>query len=74
MPPLPRHVQLKLEQALAQWRQWRCDPPLPVAPHIEARLAAGISNFSTLVRSESRQFVVRIDGVNPTINGLNRQT
>jgi thiamine kinase-like enzyme len=71
---LPRPIQLKLEQTIAQWRHWRCDPPLPGAPHIESQLTAGISNFSVLVRAASQQFVIRIDGVNPATNGLNRQT
>jgi thiamine kinase-like enzyme len=36
-------------------------------------LAPGVSNFSVLVQSGQR-FVVRIDGINPATNGLNRQS
>ena len=36
-------------------------------------LAPGVSNFSVLVQSGQR-FVVRIDGINPAVNGLNRQS
>ena len=75
MPPtLPRSIQLKLEQTLAQWPHWRCAPPLTAAPDVVAVLSPGASNFSILVTSCGQQFVVRIDGVNPAINGLNRQT
>lgn len=69
---LPRTVRLKLEQTLAQWHHWRCDPPLAGAPQVERVLAPGMSNFSVLV-SADRAFVVRIDGTNPATNGLNRQ-
>jgi len=44
-----------------------------MAPEVVAVLAAGISNFSVLVESE-KSFVVRIDGINPAANGLNRQS
>jgi thiamine kinase-like enzyme len=69
---LPRHIQLKLEQTLAQWHQWQCDPALTGAPGVVEVLAPGIGNFSVLVEAQQR-FVVRIDGLNPTANGLNRQ-
>jgi thiamine kinase len=69
---LPRTVRLKLEQTLAQWQHWRCDPPLAGAPQVERVLAPGLSNFSVLV-SAGRAFVVRIDGTSPSSNGLNRQ-
>ena len=69
---LPRNVQLKLEQTLAQWPHWLCDPALTTAPEVVAVLTPGVSNFSVLVES-GQHFVVRIDGVNPVINGLNRQ-
>lgn len=71
--PLPRHVQLKLEQTLAQWHQWQCQPTLDRAPEVVTLLSAGIGNFSVLVESD-RQFVIRIDGLNPSANGLSRQT
>lgn len=71
--PLPRHVQLKLEQTLAQWHQWQCQSTLKRAPAVVNILNAGIGNFSVLVESD-RQYVVRIDGLNPAANGLSRQT
>ena len=70
---LPRHIRLKLEQTLAQWPHWHCEPALAHAPKIVAVLTPGISNFSVLVES-GQGFVVRIDGVNPATHGLNRQT
>jgi len=69
---LPRPVRLKLEQTLAQWQHWRCDPPLAGAPQVARVLAPGMSNFSVLVGAD-RAFVVRIDGTSPATNGLNRQ-
>jgi thiamine kinase-like enzyme len=69
---LPGNIRLKLEQTLAQWRQWHVDPPLAHAPTVVSRLSAGLSNFSLLVEA-GRQFVVRIDGINPSAHGLNRQ-
>ncbi len=73
MHTLPRNIRLKLEHTLAQWTQWHCDPPLTSAPAVVAVLTAGVSNFSVLVQSGPR-FVVRIDGINPAANGLNRQS
>ena len=70
---LPRNIQHKLEQTLAQWPQWLCTPLLTSAPEVLAILAPGVSNYSVLVES-GEQFVVRIDGINPATNGLNRQT
>ena len=69
---LPKPVLIRLEQTLAQWRQWQCQPLLSRAPQAAGILGDGISNFSILVGQE-RQFVVRIDGINPAANGLNRQ-
>lgn len=71
---LPHNANLKLEQALGQWRQWHCDPPLPGAPHIEHRLPAGHSNWSVLVNAAGRRFVVRIDGIQAAANGINRHS
>lgn len=71
-PSLPRPVQLKLDQTLAQWRRWRCEPPLHDVPHAVQVLGTGHSNYSILVAGATR-FVVRIDGVNPAAHGLNRQ-
>jgi thiamine kinase len=70
---LPRNIQQKLEQTLAQWQQWQCEPPLAAAPEMVRVLTEGVSNFSVLVQSGAR-FVVRIDGINPATNGLNRHT
>lgn len=70
---LPRPIQLKLEQTLAQSPRWLCEPPLDRAPRIVKALSRGISNFSVLVKS-GQLFVVRIDGISPSSHGLNRQT
>jgi len=70
---LPRNIRLKLEQTLAQWHQWHCAPPLLSPPEVVNLLASGVSNFSVLVQSGQR-FVVRIDGINPAANSLNRQS
>jgi thiamine kinase len=69
---LPGNIRLKLDQTLAQWQQWDVDPPLPRAPTVVSRLSAGLSNFSILVEA-GRKFVVRIDGINPSAHGINRQ-
>ena len=70
---LPRNIQLKLEQTLSQWPHWHCTPELTRAPNVVRILTPGISNFSVLVES-GHHFVVRIDGLDPASNGLNRQT
>ena len=70
---LPRNIQLKLEQTLAQWSQWHCSPALQRAPDVVRVLTPGISNFSVLVTSR-QHFVVRIDGLNPSAHGLSRAT
>ena len=69
---LPRPIRLKLDQTLAQWRHWRCQPPLEGRPEVVKILTGGLSNTSVLVAAGS-QFVVRIDGVSPVGLGLNRQ-
>ena len=69
----PRAIELRLQQTLAQWRHWQCTPALGCAPRIVRILPGGISNFSVLVES-GQQFVVRLDGVNPAMHGLNRQS
>ena len=69
---LPHHIRLRLEQTLAQWRQWDCTPSLQAAPTVAAVLSDGHSNHSVLVGTGQR-FVVRIDGINPAANGLNRR-
>jgi thiamine kinase len=70
---LPRNIQLKLEQTLAQWSHWQCVPALTRTPKMVRVLTPGISNFSVLVEA-GRHFVVRIDGLNPSTHGLSRQT
>ena len=70
---LPRNIQLKLEQTLSQWPHWRCAPELARIPNVVRILAPGLSNFSVLVEA-GHYFVVRIDGLDPASNGLNRQT
>jgi thiamine kinase len=72
-PALPRHIQFKLEQTLAQWPQWHCTPALTRSPDVVRILTPGISNFSVLVES-GQHFVVRLDGLIPAANGLSRQT
>ena len=71
---LPRQTRLKLDQTLAQWRHWQCQPALAAAPLIERRLSGGLSNHSVLVASAEQRFVVRMDGIEPATHGLNRQT
>tara|TARA_B110000503_G_scaffold13903_1_gene18973 strand:- start:97472 stop:98386 length:915 start_codon:yes stop_codon:yes gene_type:complete len=70
---LPSNIRLKLEQTLAQWPQWNCDPVVTRAPTIIKVLTSGVSNYSVLVESE-QHFVVRIDGIKPAKFGLCRQT
>jgi len=70
LPPRARH---RLEQALAQHPHWRCHPALAQPPRAVALLAPGFSNFSVLVEGAGQRFVVRIDGVDATAHGINRQ-
>jgi len=72
-PDLPEAIQLRLRQTLDQWRYWRCDPPLTGPPRAVAALGHGHSNFSVRATAQQRQFVVRIDGINPVLHGLNRR-
>lgn len=65
-------IRLRLEHTLAQWRHWDASAPLTSKPEIIGELGAGLSNCSVLVEARQR-FVVRIDGINPTQHGLNRQ-
>lgn len=69
---LPRTVRHKLELTLAQWPQWQCTPALARAPSVVKVLSPGVSNHSVLVECTDR-YVVRIDGLSPKANGLNRQ-
>jgi len=72
---LPKPIERNVTQTLAQWRHWRCDPPLKEAPTPTELLRGGQSNYSILVTSAfpKRQFVVRIDGLDIQGLGLNRQ-
>lgn len=70
---LPSNIRLKLDQTLAQWPQWNCDPVVTRAPTIIKVLTSGVSNHSILVESE-QHFVVRIDGIKPSTLGLCRKT
>ena len=70
---LPRNIQLKLDQTLQQWRQWRCDPPLSGPPRVISRFSSGISNYSLLVAAEER-YVIRINGIHAGNNNLSRST
>ena len=69
---LPRNILFKLEQTLSQWPHWQCAPALTPRPNVVRTLTPGFSNFSVLVEC-GRHFVVRIDGLDPASNGLNRQ-
>jgi thiamine kinase len=69
---LPHSIEKKLQLALGQWHQWRCQPALEKRPDIIRKLSSGLSNYSILVDAGNR-LVVRIDGLNPTALGLNRQ-
>lgn len=62
----------RLDIALRQWRHWQCSTALDAAPALQGALGGGISNHSFLVASEQRQFVVRVDGVQPARHGLSR--
>jgi thiamine kinase-like enzyme len=69
---LPPQTIRKLEQTLAQWRQWQGADELPGAPHLVGQLA-GISNYTVLAEAAGQRFCIRLDRVNPAANGLNRQ-
>jgi thiamine kinase len=71
-PALPRNVQLRLEQTLAQWSQWQCNPTAARSPSVVRVLSPGFSNYSVLVEA-GQQFVVRLDGQKPAAHGLSRQ-
>ena len=70
---LPRPVQLKLQQTLAQWQHWQLPALLPERPTVVTLLGDGLSNYSVQVASGGLHFVVRIDGIIPSQHGLNRQ-
>lgn len=68
---LPRPVQLRLEQALGQWRHWPL-PGGPAAPEIEGPLGKGLSNYSLLVRAGEHRLVLRLDRLDPLQHSLSR--
>tara|TARA_R110002110_G_scaffold91264_2_gene237564 strand:+ start:185596 stop:186489 length:894 start_codon:yes stop_codon:yes gene_type:complete len=70
---LPAGIQLALDQALAQWRQWDARAGLDAPPALVQQLGSGLSNYSFLVGNKPG-FVVRIDGISPNTFGLSRQT
>jgi thiamine kinase len=70
---LPRNIALKLEQTLSQWSHWQCTPPLTQKPRLLRQLSSGLSNYSLLAKGE-QDYVIRIDGLNPALIGLSRQT
>jgi thiamine kinase len=70
---LPGNVRLKLEQTLGQWRSWDCTARLTRKPVVQRELGAGFSNYNVLVGVDDARWVVRLDGINPVANGLNRQ-
>lgn len=69
---LPRPVQLRLEQALAQWRHWRLPGP-PRPPEVECALGNGLSNYNLLLRAGEHRLVLRLDRLDPLQHSLNRQ-
>lgn len=69
---LPRPVQLRLEQALAQWRHW-CLPDLSCAPEVEGPLGNGLSNHNLLLRAGDQRLVLRLDRLDPIQHSLSRQ-
>ena len=68
---LPPDIRLRLEQTLAQWRAWRCQPTLEGPPPIVRLLSGGLSNYTIVVGSDS-QYVIRIDGKQVHSNRLSR--
>jgi aminoglycoside phosphotransferase (APT) family kinase protein len=69
---LPTTIQLKLDQTLAQYRQWQTDSMLEHRPRVIKSLDGGFSNHAFLVEAAT-PFVVRIDGTDPNLHGLSRQ-
>jgi thiamine kinase len=73
---LSNPARLKFQQAIDQYSHWHCDTPLPEKPQLIRLLDGGRSNISALAgtgaATDSHQFVMRLDGVNPQRLGLNR--
>jgi len=70
---LPHNIERKLDQTIAQWRHWRDCKDIFSPPTVVKLLSTGMSNYSILVHSE-RDFVIRIDGLNPKNTGISRQS
>jgi thiamine kinase len=68
---IPPDIRLRVEQTLAQWRAWNCQPKLKGPPSVLKALTGGLSNYSALVGGE-RKYVVRIDGRQVRANHLSR--
>jgi len=63
-----------LQQTLANWRQWNtgCDE-LAAQPTLVRELSGGLTNRSFLVASGDFKAVVRINALNSTDLGVDRQ-
>ncbi len=70
-PTLPKPAELKLSQVLTHWRQWAPTPDAP--PEVIAAMTQGLSNHSVLVGNARQRWVVRIDHLDPTLLGINRE-
>lgn len=68
---LPRPVQLRLEQALGQWRHWRLAGA--ATPEVEGPLGRGLSNHTLLLRAGAHRLVLRLDRLDPIQHSLSRQ-
>ncbi|MBA6412926.1 phosphotransferase family protein [Parahaliea sp. F7430] len=62
----------RLEQVLAQWQHWATTAS--ERPRLAYRLGAGLSNINFLAKSGDAAWVIRLDGFQPAINRLNRQS
>jgi thiamine kinase-like enzyme len=69
---LPKTAQLKVQQALSQWRHWSTPGPLAAQPVAGQVLSGGLSNTSVLLAAGEHRFVLRLDGHNPQRLGLSR--
>ncbi len=69
---LSQPARLKFEQALDQYQHWQTAQGLDKKPELQSLMDGGRSNTSVLASADDRQFVMRLDGVNPQRLGLNR--
>jgi aminoglycoside phosphotransferase (APT) family kinase protein len=67
---LPETVRLSLRRSLARWADWSAGPTRQPTP--ERLLRGGRSNTSILVGDGEQHWVVRVDGFEPAILGLDR--